>query len=692
VAFGGKTMAVLFDAILNKEPQPITEINPALPPELWTIVAKAMEKERELRYQSAADLKADLKRLRRDSAIRRAPVAEAPAAVMPAPAPSSPSAAAISVPATPMSEPESQAKRKWRQRGERKPWTRLVGVVFVLGIIGINRYFDWKEKQSAPKETSNISLANLEVVALTSTGNAGRPAVSSDGKYIVYLTGSGPTASVWLRQTGSTNSVKIMSAEAGRVPVAATIGRDSTFVDVVVNGGGLWRVPFLGGTPKLIAERLGTSVGWAPDGQHMAFIRAGGPDVGQELVITDPDGGNARVLGSRRGTAEFAQNIPGGTVWAPAWSPNGRRIAALQRLSEDVRDIGVVVFDVDTTEARTVSIRGDVPQGVGWLDNRALVVPQALEQGTPSQLWRIAFPDGERTRLTNDINRYVDVSVSADGDTLVTSRPEARTSVWVGDAKGAGREVVRPTPFLSGALQYAMVGWDGQRLLFTHTMNGHFEIFSTTTDGEATPQAVVAGRDFGAAPDGTIAYRTLTGDQAGLWKISRDTKGPVQLAKGSVSYPMVTRDGKEVIYSSPAGGYQTVWRVSAAGGDASQLVQSVVSITGFSDVSPDGKSIAVVINRNWVICDYPACRERRPLSFAGAFPRWMSDGRGLSYVGTNGNLWLHSLDGSPDRQLTQFTDTRPIVHYAWSADGRLAIARATNSSDIVLFKGLNPAK
>jgi TolB-like protein/Flp pilus assembly protein TadD len=65
--FAGNTTAVLFDAILNRDPTPVARLAPELPEELSRIVHHALEKDRELRYQSAADIRADLKRLRRDS-------------------------------------------------------------------------------------------------------------------------------------------------------------------------------------------------------------------------------------------------------------------------------------------------------------------------------------------------------------------------------------------------------------------------------------------------------------------------------------------------------------------------------------------------------------------------------------------------------------------------------------------------
>ena len=94
-----------------------------------------------------------------------------------------------------------------------------------------------------------------------------------------------------------------------------------------------------------------------------------------------------------------------------------------------------------------------------------------------------------------------------------------------------------------------------------------------------------------------------------------------------------------------------------------------------------------------VICDLPKCAARRTVVRPSAgFYRWALDGRGIAYVETVGaNLWVQPLDGSAPYQLTHFTDNRTITDFSWSRDGkRLAVARATFTIDIVLFKGLRP--
>jgi Tol biopolymer transport system component len=136
--------------------------------------------------------------------------------------------------------------------------------------------------------------------------------------------------------------------------------------------------------------------------------------------------------------------------------------------------------------------------------------------------------------------------------------------------------------------------------------------------------------------------------------------------------------------------------VSIDGGDATPVVNLFAGGTGV-DLSPDGKAIVFgsLSARNepiFLICDLPACTQRRTLPRTGPVrARWTPDGLGIAYPDseTQSNLWIQPLDGSRPRQLTRFTDGRIIGDFSWSRDGRrLAISRASVTNDIVLFKGL----
>ena len=719
--FSGKTLTVLFDAILNNDPAPILDLNPSLPAGLGLIVGKALEKERDLRYWSAGDMRADLKRLRRDSVPQRRqqPITVEGDAHNTSPIPTgsiagtagsmaaSRSVANSSVsPATgPVSQAASPASAASGAGAGSRRWgmASVAAVGIGLVVVALAGGYLLRTQRGQPA-ASPTSLDQLEVTQITVSGTAFRPAVSPDGKYVVYFqSDDAGGANLWLRQVSAANSVKIMGTEGGQMPIFATVGPDGTFIDVVRNRGSVARVPFLGGTPKELLDIALTPLSWSPDGKQMSYLRPRKTGGGNELIVASADGTNERVIATRvrlerQGAFVTFNSPPGVGNVGPVWSPDGRRIAALERLSDDIRDMGVEVFDVATGTSRIVKTPGDSPQGLAWLDDETLIVGQALEAGTPSQLWRVSYPEGRRTRLTNDVNRYSDLSVSSDRNTMVTSRVQVLVSVMVSDAKGqAGRDIVKPSPFLSSAYQYATVGWDGRFVLFTHTLNGRFEIFRLDPDATgAQPEALAAGREMSVAPDGTIVYRSVVGD-SGMWRVTRDGQRPIELAKGAVTYPFVTPDGSNVVFNAPVAGSQRLMRIPISGGTPVPISNDAVNIYSFSDVSPDGRSIAIQRGRDWYVCDFSDCTTRRPIGpIAGTRMRWTPDGKGIAYTDStkNTDIWVQPIDGKPAYPLTHLAEDRSVGGFAWSRDGqKLAISQASGfTSDIVLFRGLKGAE
>jgi Tol biopolymer transport system component len=199
----------------------------------------------------------------------------------------------------------------------------------------------WRRDSRPP---ANALLQNLQVSQVTVTGNAWRPTLSPDGKYVVYVRRDGEGRSLRLRQLGTDRDVELAASTAidDRVQ-AATVTPDGTFVDFIRGAGGettLWRVPFLGGTPRRLLERVGSPVGWSPDGQRFAYIRAGVAGT-STLQVANADGTNDRTLATRALPAQFLSlntlSTPSaqGAVIAPAWSPDGTTLAILGYDSRD---------------------------------------------------------------------------------------------------------------------------------------------------------------------------------------------------------------------------------------------------------------------------------------------------------------------------------------------------------------------
>jgi eukaryotic-like serine/threonine-protein kinase len=687
-AFTGATSAVVSGAILHAEPAKPRQIRGHLPQRLEDLILKTLEKDRDVRSQTASEVRADLKRLKRDIESDPARRVEAGSAVS--------SATAQDVP---LAAPNPASSDAQMVAGlVKRHWSALaIGSLALALAVVVGLYALSRRGASAP--ASPTSLADLRVVQLTTTGNAAVPTISPDGKYVAYAQLDGNDAGLWIRQTATTSNVQIVKPQ----PIAEQSFRPATtftpdgssvdFVRVENNGGrissGLWRVPFLGGAPKRLLDDIWSPVGWSPDGRHMAFVSGDGG-----LVLADADGSHERVLIRRPPNSHFvAMSLFGNPLVAPAWSPDGRLIAV-----PGFSDTGVLQGQVLFTSVADAVVKAvPIPlgtTGLAWLDASSLVLSQPAELGAMSQLWRLSYPRGEISRLTNDVSSYAGVSLTADRTTLVTGRADAKTAVWVGDDGGAnGTEVVPPA--LDEPAGYGRgVTWAGEHLVYT-TRSADFSSISSRVPGHETAEEIVSRGIWPAATsDGrTIVFVSSEAAARGaLWKADADGRHAVQIAPSNVLWPVVTRDDRHVIFVDPtrsSGNRFFAWIVPIDGGTPTQITDVD---TRYPDVSPDGKSMAFLNSDPQgptaiIVCELPTCRARKSLLVQGQ-PRWTPDGRGIAYP-RESNLWVQPLDGGPPHQLTHFTDARTIADFAWSRDGRrLAIARATVTNDIVLFKGL----
>jgi serine/threonine protein kinase/Tol biopolymer transport system component len=673
--FTGDTSISIISSIVKDTPKSVTELNPALPRDLGRIVRRALSKDLERRYQTAKDLRNDLEELKAslDSGeLQTSAMASGsfPVAVSGAPA---------------------------RDRG----MTIAAGLV-VLALAGGVIYLLATRRSQPDASATPPSIQDLQIAQLTTSGLAARPVISPDGKYVAYIQLPAPGGlraaggSVWIRQVATSSNVQIVAPDPAVSIGGLTVTPDGNYVDYVRGSTGLalWRVSFLGSTPKRIVERVATPVGWSPDGRHIAFVRQ---DVGRgitELVLADADGANPRVLATRNNPAAFdSMNLASSPSVRPAWSPDGRVIALPGQLHGSEAQDQIVFVDSTTGAERAVRMNGTI-SGLDWLDGSSLVVVQDVELGGPFQLWRVAYQNGALSRLTNDLSSYMDLAVTAARDSLVTTKTDRRVSIWVSDGSGANAKEVAPPVQSSGTTDF--VTWAADRLLFTNTISGHRTISSIGPDGGAPQEVATQAVSATTTSDGrTVVFVPADSARGGLWKIT-DGGRPVQLVRGQSGWPSVTRDDRSVVFTSAQGDTQSLWMVSIDGGTPTQLSHRFAAAP---TLSPDGKAVAFRSQDDqgrgaYVICNLPDCSSSRflPRRTAGGNERinWTADASGFLYAaGMPRNLWVESLAGSPPRQLTHFTDDRQIADAVFSRDGtRLAIARTTTTTDIVLFKGL----
>ena len=240
-AFTGSTPVVIFDAILHEAPTSPVRLNPQVPHELERIIDKALEKDRELRYQSASELRADLKRLKRDRTSGES-----------------------------TAHPPAQLGRR---RDSALPWM-AAGALVVAAFLGW-----WFLSSRAPVGPSGpVTITPFT----TEGGYKANPELSPDGEKVtyewrgdIYVKALGPGAS----------SLRLTEHEAYEAyPVWSPNGRQIAFVRELESGAAIYTVPALGGQErKLIDVASSGRISWSPDGDWLAFAER--PSENQPLRI-----------------------------------------------------------------------------------------------------------------------------------------------------------------------------------------------------------------------------------------------------------------------------------------------------------------------------------------------------------------------------------------------------------------------
>jgi eukaryotic-like serine/threonine-protein kinase len=701
--FGGETHGETIVSILEREPAPLRSRASATPAELERVVRKALAKDAEGRYQAVKEMAIDLKRLRRrleveaelerSVSITQGGGATATGGAGPAAAETNlQSAAHVSVGGG--ARATSSVEYLVGEITKHRRGAALAGVtlVILLGGVGYGVYNSLSRPGPAvaPFQTTTVR-------GLTATGRAKLAAISPNAKYVVYSEEEGEQQSLWVKQVATGSSVLIVPPADARY-WGLTFSNDSNYVYYVryekTNPRNtLYRVPSTGGAPKKVVEHVDSAVAFSPDGRRLVFVRDFLKKEETTLVLANADGSEERTVAARKSPVYFWSDV----AVRVAWSPDGAIIACPGReLSEGGYFYNVVGVSVENgSETPLTSRRWDLVQQVAWLsDGSGLAMIARDESSSVTQLWHLAYPGGEARRITNDLNSYSDVSLTADSGTLITVQTNRVSNIWVApwDDSGRARQITSGTLDGQSGLTWAPDG----RIVYRSSSGGKSDIWIMDADGRNRRQLTQDGSNGvpTVSPDGRfIVYSSQRGGKLNVWRMDIDGGNQQQLTEGQMNGNAdLSPDGRWVVYVSWDSGNGALWKVPVEGGRPVRLSDPTANLPV---VSPDGRQIACYY---WDEQAEPQ-RGAMILPFAGGAPtkrfdigphnggfalHWAHDGRALLY--TDGrNVWSQPVDGGRPVQLTDLQGDR-IFNFDYSPDGkRLAVARGSVTNDAVLI-------
>jgi eukaryotic-like serine/threonine-protein kinase len=635
-AFSGGTSAVIFDAILNRNPVAPSVLNPGIPAKLEEIIGKALEKDRELRYQTAAELRADLKRLRRDlgsatgfagrdsgaTAIGQRPAdsgssqrissgfsrPQVPQSTLSSaysaqsiPAPSDESASEI-LRAGESAQVRPDAPAPPRTSGLGSKITRIavwliasftvITVAVIVAVVLIVKFAGHGHRRS-PSESS---FAQMTITPVTSSGNIHSTAISPDGKWLAYVKDDDGGHAIWVRQLATGSSAKVLAGTPGEID-GITFSPDGNYLyyvkeEGVAGGSGtLFQIASIGGTAKQIRTDVDSPITFSPDGKRFAFVR----DIGKAtaLLIADTDGANVKQLAATQPPASFPSE-------GPAWSPDGKTIAIAETANGDYTNFRVETVALDSGEMAPVGSRHwDFPRQIAWLpDGSAMVFAAGVGSSSlNAQLWQLSYPDGDVRRITNDLNFYMGATITSEASALATVQVMLEGTIWLTNMGGAD-SFSSPRQITSGidrADGLAGLSWIGRdKLLFGYYRSGTIHFATTALDGSDMHDVPTPGTlSNWPSVCGNGKYMVFGAQDSSrsisLWRENVDGSDPQQIAAGQLDiFPNCSPDGKFAVYTD-ASGAGALMRVPIDGGKPTTVLTKFVQQ---AQISPDEKTVA----------------------------------------------------------------------------------------------------
>ncbi len=553
--FRGDTSGVIFDSILNREPVAPVRLNPNLPAKLEEIINRALEKDRNLRYQHASDLRAELQRLKRDSSSGRA--------------------STLPVGQTKQPEPESQSASSpvTSPHAGRRAFVYAAAAIFVLAAAG-GAFFLFRSQRAGPPPSKDWEQITFF------TDSAVYPTLSPDGRMLAFIRGSnsfmGP-GQVYVKFMPDGQPVQLTHDASVKLgPAFSPDGSNVAYS--TVDPWEVVEVPVLGGDSHILLPNA-SSLTWIEGGKRLLFseIKEG---LHMVLVTTDQGRGQSRDVYVPPGERSMVHHS--------YLSPDGKWVLVVQMNSQgNLLPCRVVPFQ-GNSEIRVVGPAVGKCITGAWSPDGEWMYLTAQKDGQ-YHIWRQRFPDGEPEQLTFGPTSQEGVALTPDGKSLITAVGSQDSTVWFHDKDGDHQVssegfAVRPAFASDGTKLYYLVG-NGQ--------TAGFELQVKDLAG-GNAESVLPGyfmQDYSVSKDGkevVFAANDASG-RSSLWVAPTNRRtSPVRISAASAieDSPFFLPDG-DIVFRAIEGDANFLYRTKANGADRQKISPRRV-LDAFA-MSPDGR-------------------------------------------------------------------------------------------------------
>jgi eukaryotic-like serine/threonine-protein kinase len=659
--FRGESTGLIFEAILNRAPVSPIHLNPDLPPKLDEIINKALEKDPDLRYQHASEMRADLKRLMRDTSSGR----------VASPSASNPSVAQPSVPSLP---PHAASGEAQPTAGRSMRIVALAGLaVALLAALG---WLLWP-------------LAPPRVTATAQITNDGLPKdrFVTDGSRIYYNAFVGQKDKFFQVSTHGGEPVP-MSQLDGYEPEDISADRSSLLLESDEDNS-LWTASVLGSAPGRLGDLAGADAHWSPRGDQIVYT----DEAAKEIRIARSDGSGVRKLVA-----------VDGHPWGPRWSPDGRTIR-FYVWAEGTAAQWEITAD-GTSLHRVFPQWTEYSQWYGdWSPDGKYFVFRAGQRARP-WLWDLWAAPATSTLLHPGSAAPVRLTAGPLQANFPQFSPDGGRIFFLGSLDRG--ELVRYDPgakqwlpWLSGlAASEIDYSADGKWIAWISYPDS--SLWRSALDGSQKLQLItppLQGETPRWSPDGSqIAFTAIrSGEPTRVYVESASGSGLRPLTNGECgrageSDPIWSPDGASIIFACNAANPSAGLKPEDAVLRAVDLQSGRISVLPGSQglwsprASPDGRylgALSLARQPHLMLYDLKTHEQRNlygPVD--GSWPAWSRDSRYLYFAENSGREYRVRISDGNAETITDFPD---LVGNGWvglTPDGSLIATRQTGNTEI----------